>query len=598
MRHTYAPSLAPDGSAIAFVLHDGVSPRAMQSRLDGGERPVVIPTEGPAVAVRYSPDGRWLAVEVSPAGTERNEIWLVSSDPDDPSAVLVRDHGDAKTSVVGWDGGLLAVDAVGSDGVAEGRMFDPVTGETRVLDRRADGQLVAAEGGYALMRVGPRGNRELLLVRPDGSWRPVLPPQPGSTTDDGYILPVADGGPPVLLVVGDHGADRRRVTRIRESDGVMGMRELTGHGTADVDEFAVSSDRGTAAVLWNHDGVSALEVFLLDDQQRVTVRRSVRLPGTVARGLTLTGDGIRLALTVESPDVPPAVHLVEGRSGLVTPLGPPVVPDRPLLAAVQQPQLLHFTARDGVELSGWLYRGANPDFAPGHGPRPVLLHFHGGPEGQSRPEHHDVLREVIDAGVTVFTPNVRGSFGGGRTFMHADNRYGRFAGIDDLEDCVRFLVSMGVADADRLAISGRSYGGYLTNIGVTWFPTMFRAAVSACGMSDLQTFYRDTEPWIASAAYPKYGYPIQDGELLAEVSPLHRVDRVRTPVLFIHGANDTNVPPSEFRQMKAAMAARGVPTAELVMDDEGHEFVKSVNRRRIAERMVSFLREHGVVPGS
>lgn len=608
MRHTYAPSLAPDGSAIAYVMHDGVSPRAMQSRLTGGERPVVIPTEGPAVAVRYSPDGRWLAVEVSPQGTERNEIWLVSSDPDDPSAVLVRDSGDAKTSVVEWDNDLLAVDAVGSDGVAEGRRFDPETGRTEVVDRRADGQLVAAESGYALMRVGPRGNRELLLIRPDGSWRPVLPPQPGSTTDDGHILPPVGDEPPVLLVIGDHGADRRRVVRIRERDGVMSVRELIGHANADVDEFIVSGDRATAAVLWNQDGVSSLEVFLLDAHERVTVRRSVRLPGMVGRGLTLTGDGRLLALAVESPDVPRAVHLVDCRSGVVTPLnatpdssgssGGPGSPDRPLLAEVQQPQLLHFTARDGVELSGWLYRGANPEFEPAGGRRPVLLHFHGGPEGQSRPEHHDVLREVIDAGITVFTPNVRGSFGGGRTFMHADNRYGRFAGIDDLEDCVRFLVSMGVADPDRMAISGRSYGGYLTNIGVTWFPSLFRAAVSACGMSDLQTFYRDTEPWIASAAYPKYGYPIQDGELLREVSPLHRVDRVRTPVLFIHGANDTNVPPSEYRQMKAAMDARGVPTSELVMEDEGHEFIKAVNRQRIAGRMVSFLREHGVAPDS
>lgn len=598
MRHTYAPSLAPDGSAIAYIMHDGISPRAMQARLTGGARPVDIPTVGPAVGVRYSPDGRWLAVEVSPQGTERNEIWLVSNDPDDPSARLVRDDGDAKTSLVEWDNHTLAIDAVGADGVAEGRMVDPATGRTVVVDRRADGQLVAAESGYALMRVGPRANRELLLIRPDGSWRPVLPPQPGSTTDDGHILPPTGGEPPVLLVIGDHGADRRRVLRVRDRDGVMRSRELIANPHADVDEFLVSDDRSTAAVLWNHGGVSALEVLVLDDRQRVTVRRTVTLPGMVGRGMTITGDGSTLALTVESPDVAPAVHVVRCRTGVVTPLTPPadgaVDDGRPLLGAGQQPELLHFTARDGLELSGWLYRGATPEFAPAGGPRPVLLHFHGGPEGQSRPEHHDVLREVIDAGVSVFTPNVRGSFGAGRAFMHADNRYGRFAGINDLEDCVRFLVDMGVADRDRMAISGRSYGGYLTNIGVTWFPGLFRAAVSACGMSDLETFYRDTEPWIASAAFPKYGYPIQDGELLRTVSPLHRVDRVSTPMLFIHGANDTNVPPSEFRQMKAALDDRGVPTEELVMADEGHEFVKAVNRQTIAERMVSFLRWYGV----
>jgi dipeptidyl aminopeptidase/acylaminoacyl peptidase len=84
----------------------------------------------------------------------------------------------------------------------------------------------------------------------------------------------------------------------------------------------------------------------------------------------------------------------------------------------------------------------------------MLLHFHGGPEGQSRPEHHDVLRAVIEAGVSVFTPNVRGSSGDGRAFQHADNRYGRFAGIRDLEDSASFLVDAGLADRSRLAVSG------------------------------------------------------------------------------------------------------------------------------------------------
>jgi dipeptidyl aminopeptidase/acylaminoacyl peptidase len=602
VRHTYAPSIAPGGTAIAYILRDAGDdgtrlPRAMQATLGGAERPVRVPSEGPAVGVRYSPDGRWLAVEVSPGGTERTEIWLVSTDPDDPGATLLRDSGDAKTSLVEWDNTVLAIDAVRDDGIAEGRLLDPVTQRTVVIDRRADGKLIAAESGYALMRVGPRANRELLLIRPDGSWRPVLSPQPGSTTDGGRILPPVGEEPPVLLVRSDHGADRSRVLRIRETDGVMRARDLIVHREADCDEFCISEDLSTAAVLWNLSGRSALEILRLNGEQRVVARRSVELPGMVAAGLTLTDDGTTLALTVESPDTAPAVHLVATRTGTVTPLdgGPePGRPDpvtAPVTAPVAAPELLHYTARDGLELSGWLYRA-------GDGPRPMLLHFHGGPEGQSRPEHHDVLRAVLDAGVSVFTPNVRGSAGSGRAFMHADNRYGRFAGIDDLADSAAFVVDAGIADPSRLAVSGRSYGGYLVNIAVTWFPDLFAAAVCACGMSDLETFYRDTEPWIASAAYPKYGYPIQDGELLRAVSPLHRADQVTTPVLFIHGANDTNVPPGEFVQMKAALDARGVPTEALVLDDEGHVFVKAVNRRRIAGAMVEWLRRHGVAPGT
>jgi dipeptidyl aminopeptidase/acylaminoacyl peptidase len=608
VRHTTAPDIAPDGSALAFILRDDADPEglpvAMQAPLVNGvlgdARRIRIPASGPAVAVRYSPHAHWLAVEIAPEGTERTEIWLVSTDPGDDSAVLLRDDTDAKTSLVEWDAGHLAVDAVREDGLAEGRLVSPVDGSVQVIDRRVDGKLVAAHAGHALMRVGPRANRELLLIGPDGSWRPLLPPQPGATTDAGCILPPREDGEPVMLVCSDHHSDRRRVLRIHAKHGVMRSRELIHYREADVDEFCISGSEEAGAVLWNLSGRSALEVLRLDPDQRVTARREVTLPGMVAHGLRLTDDGASLVCTVESPDAPPTVYLVDTRTSRMTPVtGVPVDGDVRLLG---EPELLRYSAHDGVELSGWLYRAVGSDGAPVTGPAPMLLHFHGGPEGQSRPGHHDVLRAVIDAGVSVFTPNVRGSSGDGRAFQHADNRYGRFAGIRDLEDSVSFLVDAGLADRSRLAVSGRSYGGYLVNVAVTWFPDLFRAAVCACGMSDLETFYRDTEPWIASAAFPKYGYPIQDGELLKAVSPLVRLSGMpvsgagaaTTPVLFIHGLHDTNVPPSEYLQMSAALAQRGVPTAALELEDEGHVFVRPVNRQRIAAAMVDWLTAHGV----
>ena len=141
MRHTTAPDIAPDGSALAFILRDDADPDglpvAMQAPLVNGvlgdARRIDIPTSGPAVAVRYSPHAHWLAVEVAPSGTERTEIWLVSTDPDDDSAVPLRDDTDAKTSLVEWDAGHLAVDAVRGDGLAEGRLVSPVDGSVQIL---------------------------------------------------------------------------------------------------------------------------------------------------------------------------------------------------------------------------------------------------------------------------------------------------------------------------------------------------------------------------------------------------------------------------------------------------------------------------------
>ncbi|WCZ36866.1 Prolyl oligopeptidase family protein [Corynebacterium heidelbergense] len=617
MRHTYGPSLSPNGDEIAFIVRgDEGFPYAVQAPLlpngVGAERPVRIPVEGPVTRLMHSPDGRWLALEVAPLGTERSEIWLVTTDPSDSGATLVRSPGDARVSLVEWDGQHLAVAAFGADGVTEGRLVNPFTGEYRVLDRRADGMLVDAENGYSLMRVGPRGNRELLLNHPDGSWHPLLPPDPGSTVDEGIILPFTRGQEhPTLLVAGDWGANRRRLLHIVVREGTPEWSVFMASAGCDVEHAVVSRDGSTAAVTWSADGVSTLEIVVLGTDLHPASRQEVKLPGMVTSGLSITDDGSLLAVTAEGPNLAPCVDIISTRTGEIDSLDN--VPDThheiELASRREQdqphparrtrddtPDLLRYTARDGRELSGWLYRGLDPRGRRVRGRKqPVLLLFHGGPEGQSRPDHHDVISEVIGAGVSVFTPNIRGSAGYGRDFVHADDRYGRFAGITDVADTVAFLVGAEVADPERIVISGRSYGGFLTLMGLTQFPELFAGGICACGMSDLHTFYRDTEPWIASAAYPKYGYPIQDGELLGEFSPLSHADAVRAPVLFIHGRNDTNVPPSEMFQMRQRLAERGMYTDLLYFEDEGHEFVKRQNRALIGHRMVEFLGQCGLL---
>lgn len=607
MRHTYGSSLAPDGSAIAYIVRERGYPRAVQVALTddglGPERPVQLPVDGPVTRVLHSPDARWIACEVSPRGTERLETWLVSTDPAVPGARRLQLSGDAKTTLVEWDRDRLAMDAVGADGITEGRLVDPVTGDYVVLDRRTDSVLVSAEAGHALMRVGPRGSRELLLVRPDGTWLPLLPPEPGATTDAGIILrdaptdtadttPVA-AGRVTAIVCSDHRSERRRVLRIAVDGRDIDVEEMLGNSDSDVDEFVISEDLSTAAVLWNTSGVSLLDLLTLGEDQKVLVRRSVELPGMVATALSITDDGELLSLTIEGPNLPPTVEILRTSTGKIEPIN--VDRSRRIAERAQEnyiPELVHYTARDGLELSGWLYHGADADAA---GPQPVYIHVHGGPELQSRPVNHDVLTTLVDSGVTVFTPNIRGSSGAGRPFLHADERYGRFAAIDDVADTARFLIDTGIGDADRMALGGRSYGGFLSLLVAAHYPDLFRGIVDVCGMTSFASYYGSTEPWLASAAYPKYGYPYHDAELLQQVSPLNQAARIRTPVLFIHGEWDTNVPESESTQMRDALGARGVATVYLRVPGEGHKFAKPKSRRLIAAALVDFLVERGLI---
>jgi dipeptidyl aminopeptidase/acylaminoacyl peptidase len=521
----------------------------------------------------------WLACEVAPDGGERERIWLVTTDPDDHDVYPVDTVGDATIQIVGWDGDLLAVTAFDSEGLAEGRLVDPETGEHTVVDRRMGGALVHAWDGAALFRVGARGNRELLRIVPDGRWWPLLPVDTGSTTDAGVILDAGDADRPMRMIVrSDHSADRMGLLAVEADEDSTESWPVAFRTDADLDKVEVSLDRSTAVLLWNvRGGLSEIEVLdLRPERPRVIVRPP--LPEVVASSPTLTADGRLLALTVQSLDQPPRTVMYDVDNRRWTGR-PPEQPD-------PAPTLVEFTARDGLQLSGWLYR---PDI--GDEPGPTVVHLHGGPEGQSRPGYNDIARRYLDIGVNYFLPNVRGSTGAGRFYSHADDRYGRFSAIDDVEDALLHLIDEGIADPGRAVVSGRSYGGYLVNATLVRHPGRWRGGIAACGMSDLQTFYRTTEPWIAAAAYPKYGNPLQERELLREASPLRRYHHVDVPMLFVHGAHDTNVPLSETDQAVEFLRRRGVPVDVLLFEDEGHEFVKLANRQRLGDRVVQFCQE-------
>ena len=241
------------------------------------------------------------------------------------------------------------------------------------------------------------------------------------------------------------------------------------------------------------------------------------------------------------------------------------------------PTLETITARDGLTFTGWLFR-------PPEGVEPIgaMLFLHGGPEGQGRPGYNEFFPPLLEAGISVFLPE-RARLGGFRPLVHARRRREkRFAAIDDVADAVNFLADNGHAHRDRIACCGWSYGGYLTQAALTFHPQLFAAGISICGMSDLNTWYRNTEPWIAAAAYPKYGHPVSDRDLLEQLSPLQRVDALTAPLLLVHGANDTNVPPDESQQMYRRPAG-----------SRAHRRTPGIRRRRPRDRQAGEPRRAG-----
>ena len=613
IRANYGASLSPDATAFAHIVDDGGYPRAVQRFLRGwratSSRDVVLPVDGPVHRVIHSADGHWLACQVAPEGSTRSQIWVVTTDPDDRMARRIDFEDNGTAQLVGWDGPRVSAVLLGDDGLGQSCLIDPADGARIVLDRRSGGRLVDAWAGASLVRVGPRGYQELILLH-GLTEIALLPSDPGSVTDIGVILddqqprrircgPTGDEmrlyypanaydvnspeGYVRALIRSDNGCEHARLLEVTATTDGVSYQVVAERPDRDLQEFVVSDDLSTVALLWNIHGRSELQILEYTDK---TLLDPIPLPGMVASELSISAGGSMVAVTVEGPSLPRTVELVDPRSREWQRIDRQPSRGPVITGVAADPTLEAITPDDGLTFSAWLQRPPAGAAATG-----ALVYLHGGPEGQSRPGYSDVFPELLNAGITVLTPNVRGSGGFGRSFMHADDKEKRFAAIDDVAQCVRFLVDTGLADPKRIACAGWSYGGYLTLAALTFHPTLFAAGISICGMSDLCTFYRNTEPWIAAAAYPKYGHPLRDRKLLEALSPLRRVDLLTAPLLVVHGAHDTNVPFSESEQIVEALLEAGRPVRFLSFDDDGHGIDKRENRAVLTAAIAGWLNQ-------
>lgn len=586
---SWGPTMTPDARRVAFLSdRAGVPEVWVQDVVLAGEAPpatrIPISTD-PVIEVTWAADGRWLACLVATDGGVRTQVWVVRPDGTDARRIA---GGPAEHVELGpWtrSGHRLVLTFPASAPGRPTRSFlaDPRTGR---LDPLADGVLthvldISLEERFLVLVDGERGAQFCVVVdRLTDEHVGLLPHGTGST---GTALvrpaPEGDSGPLYVYLASDVGLQRRQLIGLPFGpNGYQGEpRTLAARDDAELE--AVDADDAGALLLlvWNAAGRSELELFDTATHER---RPLAGMPGLVATTPVLSRDGSSVVLGVEGPERSKELwHLDTATHAWTRVTGAP----RPAVDLVV-PTLEHFAGEDGLPLTGWLYR------APG-GRGPAVVYLHGGPESQERPTFSAQHQALAAAGITVFAPNIRGSSGFGREFVQADDVERRTDAFGDVRAAAAHLVEAGVADADRVAVSGRSYGGYLTLAMLAFSPGVFAAGVDACGMSDLTTFYRDTEPWIAAAAVTKYGHPERDRALLEAISPLAAADHIRVPLLVVHGEHDTNVPIGEARQIVAALEARDADVTYLELAGEGHEYRRAESRKRLLTAMVRFLVE-------
>src|SRR5690606_3477756 len=303
----------------------------------------------------------------------------------------------------------------------------------------------------------------------------------------------------------------------------------------------------------------------------------------------------RWVVALTSSTRPPRVFLYDRTSGTAQHW----YDTRPALANAETAPMhtAEIESRDGLTLPSYytLPPGSDPD---GDGkpssPVPMVLLVHGGPWGRDAYGFDPMTQWLASRGYAVLKVNFRGSTGFGKEFTNAgDLEWGRRM-HDDLIDGVEWAVQQGIAQPDKVAIMGGSYGGYATLAGLTMTPTQFACGVDIVGPSNLVTLLSSIPPYwgpIRTMFSTRVGdEQTEEGRaLLTERSPLTYVDQIQRPLLIGQGANDPRVKQAESDQIVQAMQAKNIPVTYILFPDEGHGFARPENNKAFNAVTEGFL---------
>lgn len=252
---------------------------------------------------------------------------------------------------------------------------------------------------------------------------------------------------------------------------------------------------------------------------------------------------------------------------------------------------IQFTSRDGLTIHGYITYPPNKERKN----LPMVLNVHGGPWYRDKWGYNAEAQWLANRGYICFQVNFRGSTGYGKDFLNASNKEWGGKMHDDLVDAVKWAVDQGIADSNRVAIYGGSYGGYAALVGATFTPDLFCCAVDIVGPANLVSWITSIPPYWSSfraILYKRVGNPDTEEEFLKSRSPLYKADQIKIPMLIAQGANDPRVPQAESEQIVEALKANNVEYEYMLFEDEGHGFAIPENRLEFYAAAEKFLAKH------
>jgi dipeptidyl aminopeptidase/acylaminoacyl peptidase len=354
----------------------------------------------------------------------------------------------------------------------------------------------------------------------------------------------------------------------------------------DVAAFTIDDPRTRILYTVNEDGYTRLHAIDAKTHARIALPKLPPADHVEFRGTT--HNGRFTVLLIDPGDGPAQSWVLDWNSGKLTQWHKGAAPEIDLSRFVRA-KLETYPARDGTAIPVLVREPKDCKK-----PCPVVVEFHGGPEAQAQPGFSPYAQLFLDAGFIFVEPNVRGSDGYGKTWIHADDGARRLEVISDIEDAATWARKRFASGgkAPKVGITGGSYGGYAALMGMTMFGGAYDAGAEIVGISSLMTFLENTAPYRRALRTSEYGDPAKDRDVLLKLSPLTYLDRLKAPMLIVQGANDPRVPAGEAVQFYDALKKRGVDAEMLIFSDEGHGSQKRDNKVYEIGYTLRFFQKH------
>lgn len=456
----------------------------------------------------------------------------------------------------------------------EAKKIYGIDGFGRLLD-------VTPDGGHLLFERVPSINDNILEVVDSAKGKAVklYPAKGPATINDAKFS--ADGKR--VFASTDSGSDRAVLLALDATSG----KELARYtdpasATASVLDVVEPVTRDKLACVidaGNHNEIRLLDAATLKPSAEV------KLPMGSGAVTDFSDDGKSIVVAWSTPNTPTDLFALDFSSGKVVPLRNEPRPSISALPTLDV-SVNEVRAHDGVKIPVHEFL---PPVAKTGKKLPIIINYHGGPANVSRIRWNVGARFFTALGYVWVEPNVRGSTGYGRAYVMADDGAKRREALKDIETIGKWVAAQPWADKARIVIYGGSYGGYPTLIGLTRYPSLWRAGVDLVGVVNWVSFMKTTSGYIHDLFKTELGDPEKEQVMLEELSPIKDVEKIKAPLFVYAGANDPRVPRSEDDQIVKALRARGVLVEYMVAPNEGHSLSRRENQIEFYSRAARFL---------